>query len=213
MLLLSLTLAGCTSLKDAVMNEEANFVEISSKTLGLTKMEEIQSRFGQPDEINKRWLDGYDSEVHFYKQQLRQNNINQPLNTQTLVCEYNKGVLMGYLIKDTSLVSGPGFDNQDRPKLIRQKTTRQELQLIFGQPTLKTLLPSTLSIASLSLRNGGSPIPLVKTPEGTAEVWQYVNEVKDFDGEVRARRTLTVFFDREGIFQGSTQTQELGIGG
>jgi len=86
------------------------------------------------------------------------------------------------------------------------------VESLLGTPSGKALLPSTITQASLGLALGGASFPLARIPEEAKEVWQYYSETLSPGGERTARKTLSVFFDAQGLFIGGAQMQELAMG-
>jgi hypothetical protein len=78
----------------------------------------------------------------------------------------------------------------------------------LGSPSGKAKLPTTITLPALFLKLGGGPFPLTKIPEAAQEVWQYHRSGVDEKLRKTEQKNLSVFFDAQGLFIGSTLLQE-----
>jgi hypothetical protein len=207
--LAGLLLSGCSTLRDAFLDRDSKLAPLESATLGHTSRDEILRQLGEPDEIDARRLDGLPAEVAFYDDSYAGDD-NRP-HYRVLACEFRLGVLTGYSFHDSGESPRKSFNEADRAKLIKGKTTRLEAASALGIPNGKALVPTTITLPALDTRIGGAPFPLTQLPERTREVWQYYSQNFDQASRQSSQQTLSVFFDDKGLFIGSALLQELAI--
>ena len=200
-------LSGCTTLREMIYGRPNQLAPLSSATLGSTPRDDILRQFGAPDEIDKRVFESLDAEVFFYYD--RDDSNGPPIQSQYLACEFSKGVLTAYSAYDSTESIQHSFDESQRFKLVKGNSTRQDAERLLGKPTGRALLPTTITLAALDMKTSGAPFPLAKIPPDAKEAWQYFSQ--NFDDYLRksAQKTLTLFFDDNGLFLGSSLTQEL----
>ncbi len=207
--IIGLSLSSCTALKEIFYDRPNPLAPLSSERLGFTPRDEIIKRFGNPDEINKRVVDSFDAEVYFYYD--RDESKGPPVEAKFLACEFNKGVLNAYSFYDSSEPTQKWVDEAERFKLVKGKSTKQEAEQLLGTPTSKALLPTTITLAALAMQQSGATFPLSKIPDDSKEAWQYFSPNYDDYLHKSAQKTLTLFFDAQGIYLGSSMMQELVI--
>lgn len=200
-------MVGCAEFKEAIFGRENKLAPLSTATLGSTSRDEIIQKYGSPEETDKRWFDSMESEVYFYHDQYTAKT--HQLEYQFLACEFNgKGVLTAYSFHESG--DAPrNFDENERFKLVKGKSSRHEVENLLGAPDGKALLPSTITLPAIEMKLGGAPFPLAKPPEEAKEAWQYYSQTLDDYLNKSAQKTLTVFFDAQGLYVGSSLLQEL----
>ncbi len=205
--ILGFSVSGCTTLRDAFMDRPNKLAPLSNDILGSTPRDEIVQRFGMPDEIDRRFFESFDAEVYFYYD--RDDSKGPPIQSQFLACEFSKGILTAYSYNDSDESTQNSFDEKERSKLFKGKSTRQDAERLLGKPIGRALLPTTITVAALDMKHGGAPFPLAKIPDDAKEAWQYFSQNVDDYLHKTAQKTLTVFFDEKGVYLGSAMMQEL----
>lgn len=203
-------LAGCGGLRevhDAFLDRASPLAPLSTANLGQTPRDEILRQLGEPDEIDARRLDSRSLEVAYYFDDYVDGE-QQP-RYKFLALEFGKGALTAYSFHDTGVPAKLGFEDADRAKLVKGKSTRREVENALGVPSAKALLPTTITLPALDARLGGAPFPLAAPPEGAKEAWQYYTEGFDEARRDASRQTLTVFFDERGVLIGDALLHEL----
>ena len=200
-------LSGCTTLREMIHGRPNKLGPLSSATLGSTPRDDILRAFGAPDEIDKRVFESLDAEVFFYYD--REDRSGPPIQSQYLACEFSKGVLTAYSAYDSTETIQQSFDESQRFKLVKGKSTRQDAERLLGKPTGRALLPTTITLAALDMKTSGAVFPLAKLPPDAKEAWQYFTQNLDDYLRKSAQKTLTLFFDDNGLLVGSTLLQEL----
>jgi hypothetical protein len=204
----SLCLPACGTLREAVYGRENKLAPPASATLGATAREDIVRQYGEPDEIDARWFESFQAEVYFY---LDRNDKDGATQYRFLACEFSKGLLTAYAYHEYLDGDGGGFDEKARAGLEKGKSTRREAESRLGAPQGRALLPTTISLPALQMRLGGAPFPLAKLPEGSAEVWQYYSQTFGEGMRKSGQKTLSLFFDAQGLYLGSALLQETAI--
>jgi hypothetical protein len=200
-------LSGCASMRELVYGRPNALTPLTSATLGATPRDGIIRQFGAPDEIDRRILDSFDAEVVYYYD--RDERKGPPIQSQFLACEFSKGVLNAYSYYDSAESTQRSFDENERFKLIKGKSTRQDAERLLGIPAGRALLPTTITQAALEMKIGGPPSPWAKIPDDSKEAWLYFSQNLDDYLHKTAQKTLTVFFDANGVYRGSSLMQEL----
>ncbi len=209
LLIIGLSLSACTTLKEFIYDRPNKLAPLSTEQLGSTPRDDIIKRFGEPDEINKRVVDSLDVEVYFYYD--RDESNGPPIQSRYLACEFAKGVLTAYSFYESAESEQKSADENERFKLIKGQSTRHEAERLLGVPYSKALLPTTITLPALNMQHRGASFPLTKIPDDAKEAWQYF--FPNFDDYLHktAQKTLTVFFDAQGVYLGSVMMQELVI--
>ncbi len=209
--ILCLSLAGCAKLHEAVFGRENKLEPLAGAKLGYASRDEIMKRFGAPEEIDRRWFESFEAEVFFYHEPYQGSS--SQVQHRFLACEFSKGVLTAYSFRDASDSTSTqrSFEDTGYLKLVKGKSTRQEVETLLGIPGGRALLPTTITLPALDLKLGMAPFPLAKIPEDAKEVWQYHSQNFDDAQNKASQKTLTVFFDAQGLFVGSLLMQELAV--
>jgi hypothetical protein len=206
---LCLVLPGCSTLKDALFPRESRLAPLENAVLGQTTREDIIQRVGFPIEIDKRWFDGFETEVFFYYDESMSETAAGGIRHKFLVCEFRKGVLNGYAYHEYGSAGSQNFDQKKRSQLVEGETTRREVQALLGAPPARARLPTGFTLPALELRIAGVPFPMAQIPQGAEEIWQYYRRDLDEDLRTTGQQSLSVFFDGKGVVIGSTLLQEL----
>jgi hypothetical protein len=200
-------LSGCATMRELIYGRPNKLAPLTSAILGSTPRDDIIREFGAPDEIDRRIVDSLDAEVFYYYD--RDERKGSPIQSQFLACEFSKGVLTAYSYNDSAESTQRSFDENERFKLIKGKSTRKDAERLLGIPMGRALLPTTITQAALDMKIGGPPFPLAKIPDESKEAWQYFSQNLDDYLHKTAQKTLIVFFDGNGVYVGSSMMQEL----
>lgn len=202
-----MSLSGCATVRELVYGRPNKLSPPPNASLGSTPRDEIIREFGAPDEIDRRIFESFDAEVFYYYDRL--DNQGPPVESRFLACEFSKGILTAYSYHDSEVSAQHSFDENERFKLIKEKSTKKDAERLLGWPTGKALLPSTITLPALGMMPGGAPFPLAKIPDSAKEAWLYFSQNLDDYLNKSAQKTLTLFFDVNGTYLGSALMQEL----
>ena len=204
-LLACLSLSACGTLREAIYGRENTLAPLAAAALGATSRDEVVRLYGAPDEVDARRFESFQAEVYFY---LDRYETGGRWQYRFLACEFSKGVLTAYAYHEYLESGEGGFDEKERGTLDKGKSTRHDVEKRFGVPQGKALLPTTITLPALQMKLGGAPFPLAQAPEGSAEAWQYYSQNMDDDLRKSGQKTLSVFFDAQGLYLGSALTHE-----
>lgn len=208
LLICLLALTACTTLHDAIFERESRLAPLQSAILGRTTRDEIIQQLGFPQEINQRRFDHIDSEVFFYLDESASDDYPGRLGYKFLVCEFRKGVLTGYAYRGSFDAHSKDFQEQQRSKLVKGRTSRREVETSMGVPSGRALLPTTINVTALALNMAGGSFPVAGIPEGTQELWWYYGQNFDDRFDKISQESLSMFFDGQGVFVGSALLRE-----
>ena len=206
--LLLLTTA-CADWRDRLPGRHESIRPLENAALTLTHRADIVNRFGQPDEIDRRWFEGRQTETLYYHDVYPSNRRQGQADYRYLACEFAQDALTGYVYHDSLEENARGFDEQARAKLIAGKTTQQDAVSLLGAPSGKALPLSMVNLPALDLSVAGPSHVLAAIPESTHEIWFYFSQTLDEALRSTARATLSLFFDRRGVLLGSHTLREL----
>ena len=201
----ALCLPACGVLREAVYGREKPLAPLAGSMLGAASREDIVRLYGAPDEIDARRFESLQAEVYFYLERRENDNRWQ---YRFLACEFSQNRLHAYAYHDYLGADEAGFDENGRARLVKGKTLGAEVEKWLGVPQGKALLPTTINLPALQMRLGGAPFPQAPAPEGSVEVWQYYSQNLGDDLRKSGQKTLSLFFDAQGLYLGGALLHE-----
>jgi len=113
-------------------------------------------------------------------------------NSKSLTCEFKNNVLNAYKFESSFKEDQPEITEKERLNLEKGKTTKNNVQNLFGTPSSKAFFPTTIASGYV--------------PSGTKEIWEY--SYKELSWTMRGytnkinkslTKSITIFFDSNGI--------------
>jgi hypothetical protein len=133
-----LFICGC-----AGIGENFSIVPHEDLFIGLTTVEEVKTKYGEPQEINIIERDGLESNLLNYYYARRVSYYAES-RSKVLQLEFNNGILNGYAYQNSIDRNSTDFAEKNRTKIKNGITSANDIESLFGKPHGIITLPSNL---------------------------------------------------------------------
>ena len=174
-------IAGCVTLVGPI-GRDFEKGRIRDIVIGQTTKAEIIKYLNVPFETRKMTLDNTEYEIfRYYYTHLEEGMYIAKV--RVLDCEFKNDIVNGYIFNSTFKEEQHKFNEKERSKLEKGRTTKNDVLNLFGATSGKALLPTTL--------------PFLNAPSGTREIWTYSYKYFKIisDTEKAYTKYLAAFFD------------------
>ncbi|MBL1213198.1 MAG: hypothetical protein HND52_07575 [Ignavibacteriae bacterium] len=127
----------------AGIGENFSIIPHEDLFIGLTTVEDVKNKFGEPQEINIIERDGLESNLLYYYYARRVNYYAES-RSKELQLEFIKGILNGYAYQNSIDRNSTDFAEKNRMKIENGITSANDIESLFGKPHGIITLPSNL---------------------------------------------------------------------
>jgi len=166
-------------------------------SIGKTTKTDIITIFGQPDvEIERKTIDNIEFEIITYVY-IRLDLPNN-LKRRILRCEFRNDSLNAYYFDSDFAEAETYFNENGQSYLKKDKSTCKDVLNLFGIPSSRAFLPTTLNFPS--------------GPPGAEEVWRYsFSYPLEFGTDNIYKKEFTAFFEKNDTFIGLKSSEKSDI--
>ena len=174
---------------------------LNNIVIGQTTKVEVIGVLGAPGGMRKRILNNAEYDISIYAFSQLEEGL---MNYKRLFCEFKNNLLNAYDFESTFKEDQPRITEKEKIYLERGKTRRNDVQNLFGTPTSKAFLPTTLISDYV--------------PSGTKEIWKYSHrEIEMTIGRTTnidkyLIKSIIIFFDGDGIVIDSSYFEDVSKG-